>query len=96
MASGMYSAGCAETQGRLATAHTAKHKPAIPSAAKCSSSVKKTAMITMTIRSSTTANVSRNALRDVGRLDPTTASTARANAMSVAAGIAHPWGCPSE
>ena len=59
---------------------------------RCSDSVKKTAMITITIRSSTTASVSRNARRAVGRLDPTTASTASANAMSVAAGIAQPSG----
>ena len=47
-------------------------------------------MITMTTRSSTTARVSRNARSCVGRLPPTTASTASAKAMSVAAGIAQP------
>ena len=52
-------------------------------------------MITITIRSSTTASVSRNARSAVGRFDPTTASTASANAMSVAAGIAQPRGRPS-
>ena len=52
-------------------------------------------MITITIRSSTTASVSRNARSAVGRFDPTTASTARAKAMSVAAGIAQPSRAPS-
>ena len=47
-------------------------------------------MITMTIRSSTTARVSRKARSWVGSAEPTTASTARAKAMSVAAGIAQP------
>ena len=56
--------------------------------------MKNTAMITITIRSSTTASVSRNARSAVGRLEPTTASTASANAMSVAAGTAQPSGCP--
>jgi hypothetical protein len=47
-------------------------------------------MITITSRSSTTASVSRNARNGVGSADPTTASTASANAMSVALGIAQP------
>ena len=49
-------------------------------------------MMTITIRSSTTARVSRNARSAVGRFEPTTASTASANAMSVAAGTAQPSG----
>ena len=41
----------------------------------------------MAIRSSTTARVSRKIRRAVGRCEPMTASTATANAMSVAVGI---------
>ena len=48
------------------------------------------AMIVMAMRSSTTARVSRNERIAAGSDDPMTASTARAKAMSVAVGIAHP------
>ena len=44
------------------------------------------AMITMTIRSSTTARVSRKARKDAERFEPTTASTASAKAMSSGCG----------
>ena len=47
-------------------------------------------MTVMAPRSSTTARVSRNARSAGGRCEPTTASTASANAMSVAIGIAQP------
>ena len=47
-------------------------------------------MITMATRSSTTARVSRKARSADGSARPTTASTARQNAMSVAVGIAQP------
>ena len=47
-------------------------------------------MIVMAIRSSTTARVSRNERSAEGRWVPRTASTARANAMSVAVGMAQP------
>ena len=67
---------------------------ATASQTRSSESVKNTAMITITIRSSTTARVSRNARSAVGRFEPTTASTASANAMSVAAGTAQPSGWP--
>ena len=49
-------------------------------------------MIVMASRSSTTASVSRKVRSAAGRAGPTTASTARANAMSVAVGIAQPRG----
>ena len=61
---------------------------------RCTASVNNTAMIMITTRSSTTASVSRKARSDGGRCEPTTASTASANAMSVAAGIAQPAGWP--
>jgi hypothetical protein len=48
-------------------------------------------MMLMAMRSSTTARVSRKVRNAGGRNFPTTAMTATANAMSVAAGIAHPW-----
>jgi hypothetical protein len=44
----------------------------------------------MASRSSTTASVSRKVRSAEGRWWPITASTARANAMSVAVGIAQP------
>ena len=47
-------------------------------------------MMVTASRSSTTARVSRNVRRAVGRWVPMTASTARANAMSVAVGMAQP------
>ena len=47
-------------------------------------------MIVMASRSSTTARVSRNRRSALGRCEPTIASTATANAMSVAVGIAQP------
>ena len=47
-------------------------------------------MIVMAIRSSTTARVSRKIRSAEGRCEPMIASTATANAMSVAVGIAHP------
>ena len=47
-------------------------------------------MIVIAMRSSTTARVSRNERSAEGSEDPMTASTARAKAMSVAVGIAHP------
>jgi hypothetical protein len=53
-------------------------------------------LLGLVTRSSTTASVSRNARSDTGRCEPATASTARAKAMSVAAGIAHPSARPSE
>lgn len=53
-------------------------------------SVKKTAMIRIANRSSTTARVSRKARSALGREVPITASTASANAMSVAVGTAQP------
>ncbi len=56
--------------------------------------VKNNAMITIAIRSSTTASVSRNVRSAVGKWLPITASTARAKAMSVATGIAHPSTAP--
>jgi hypothetical protein len=49
-----------------------------------------TAMMTIAMRSSTTASVSRNVRNAAGRWDEMIASTARANAMSVAAGTAQP------
>ena len=48
------------------------------------------AMMVIAMRSSTTARVSRNERSAEGRDEPMTASTARAKAMSVAVGIAHP------
>ena len=48
------------------------------------------AMIVIAMRSSTTARVSRNERSADGSDEPITASTARAKAMSVAVGIAHP------
>jgi hypothetical protein len=53
--------------------------------------VKKTAMITIATRSSTTARVSRNARSTDGSDVLMTARTASANAMSVAVGTAQPW-----
>ena len=47
-------------------------------------------MMQIATRSSTTARVSRNSRSADGRREPTTASTATANAMSVAVGIAQP------
>ena len=47
-------------------------------------------MIVIASRSSTTARVSRNVRSAAGRWVPMTASTASANAMSVAVGIAQP------
>ena len=47
-------------------------------------------MIVIASRSSTTARVSRNVRSAAGRCVLMTASTASANAMSVAVGIAHP------
>ncbi len=52
-------------------------------------------MIEMASRSSTTASVSRNVRRAAGRCVLMTASTARAKAMSVAVGMAHPASPPS-
>ena len=52
--------------------------------------VKKTAMIRIANRSSTTASVSRNARSAPGSAVPMTASTASANAMSVAVGRPSP------
>lgn len=57
-------------------------------------SVKKTAMIRIANRSSTTASVSRKARRADGSDVPMTASTASAKAMSVAVGTAHPSSDP--
>ena len=51
-------------------------------------------MIVMAMRSSTTARVSRNERSALGRCVPMTASTASANAMSVAVGIAQPRSMP--
>jgi hypothetical protein len=48
------------------------------------------AMMLMAIRSSTTASVSRKIRRALGRCEPMIASTATANAMSVAVGMAQP------
>ena len=42
-------------------------------------------------KSSTTATVSKKARISVGNLRPATARTARAKAISVAIGMAHPW-----
>ena len=47
-------------------------------------------MIVIAIRSSTTASVSRKMRSGEGRWEPMMASTATANAMSVAVGIAQP------
>ena len=66
----------------------------ITRAKKSSEAVKATAMMRMASRSSTTASVSKNARRAVGRAEPITARTASANAMSVAAGIAQPRRSP--
>jgi len=44
----------------------------------------------MAMRSSTTASVSRKMRSALGRCDPMIASTATANAMSVAVGMAQP------
>ncbi|CAM5726395.1 hypothetical protein SGLAM104S_02851 [Streptomyces glaucescens] len=52
--------------------------------------MKKSAMIRMASRSSTTARVSRKARRALGSEVPMTASTASAKAMSVAVGTAQP------
>jgi hypothetical protein len=55
---------------------------------------KTTAMMVIASRSSTTATVNRNVRSAEGRWLLITASTARANAMSVAVGIAHPANAP--
>jgi hypothetical protein len=59
------------------------------------SSVKNTAIIVIASKSSTTASVSRKVRSASGKWLPITASTARAKAMSVAAGTAHPALSPS-
>ena len=57
-------------------------------------SVNTSAITRMAPRSSTMASVSRKARSGVGSADATTASTARANAMSVAIGTAQPLAAP--
>ena len=60
--------------------------------------MKNTAITVMASRSSTTARVSRKVRSAVGRCVDSTASTASANAMSVAIGTAQPSrfsGCPA-
>ena len=47
-------------------------------------------MMEMAMRSSTTARVSRKIRSALGRCEPMIASTATANAMSVAVGMAQP------
>lgn len=75
---------------RSSSQKTARPTTAPPSAAKFRVSVKKTAMIRMANRSSTTASVSRKARSALGSDVPMTASTASAKAMSVAVGTAQP------
>ena len=53
-----------------------------------------TAMTAIAPRSSTTARLSRKIRAVAGRPEPVIASTASANAMSVATGIAHAWSAP--
>lgn len=78
------------TSLRSSSQNTASPITASPSAAKFSESVKKTAMIRIAKRSSTTASVSRNARSADGSEVPMTARTASAKAMSVAVGTAQP------
>ena len=75
---------------RSSSQKTARPATAPPSAAKSRSSVKKTAMIRIAKRSSTTARVSRKARSADGSEVPMTARTASAKAMSVAVGTAQP------
>lgn len=83
------------TPFRSSSQKTARPTAAPPSAAKSMELVKKTAMIRIAKRSSTTARVRRKARRALGRDVPMTARTARAKAMSVAVGTAQPWSEPS-
>lgn len=75
---------------RSSSQKTPRPTTAPPSAAKSMESVKKTAMIRIANRSSTTARVSRKARSADGSDVPMTASTASAKAMSVAVGTAQP------
>ncbi len=77
------------------SANTPSGSSAAASGSGCRLSVKKIAMMLIARRSSTTASVSRNVRSAGGRWRPMTASTASANAMSVAAGIAQPFASPS-